>query len=232
MSAVQSQREFGDGPMARGAAAVYHVLVLEFLLILSASPGLILLFSLAPEPSNIPLVALALVPCGPALSATIFAWRAALSQGGLEPARHFVRGYRLNAVGILRWWVPALAVLAVLGIDLAHLDAIGSLNGGARVVLGMILVLVAIVVVVIMLHALVVTSLFELRTRDALKLALHHAGRFPWVTLGALSITVLGLGLTVMTSDWVPAVFGSLFALILFHNAKAIIRDIEENFTV
>ncbi|WP_216852917.1 hypothetical protein [Phytoactinopolyspora halotolerans] len=228
---MASDREFGDGPLARGAAAVYHALVLEFLLVLASSPGLVLLFSLVPDRSNIPLAALALVPLGPALSATVFAWRAVLTKGGLEPARHFWRGYRLNALAVLRWWVPALAVLALLGIDVAYLDAVGALDGTARAVLGLILVLLAVVVMIVAMHALVVTSLFELRTRDALRLALHHAGRFPLATLGLLSLALLALGVVALTSDWVLVLLGAVFALLLLHNAKPIITDIEENFT-
>lgn len=228
---ARGQREFGDGPLARGASAVYHTLVLELLLILTCAPGLAFLVLLVPDRSNIPLAALALVPCGPAVSATVFAWRRVLAAGGLEPARYFWRGYRLNAVAVLRWWVPALAVFVILGIDLTYVDAVAP-AGGARLVLTIGVAAVLAVVLVACAHALVLTSLFDLRTRDVVRLALHYTRCFPMAGLGALSITVLALGVVATTSDWVLALLGSIFALLLLHNAGPLITDIEENFTV
>lgn len=230
VEARSERREFGDGVLARGAAAVYHVVVLELLLLLTAGPGLVLLALLIPDRSNLPLAALAMVPAGPAVAATVFAWRAVLRHGGLEPARHFWRGYRLNAAPVLRWWVPALAVLTVLAVDLAHLDAVAP-PGALRLAFGAVLAAVTVGVAVTVLHALVLTALFDLRTRDLLRLAWRHAAGSPRVTLGAVSLAVLALGVVAVGSDWVLALTGSLFALLLLHNAAPMTADVEENHT-
>jgi uncharacterized membrane protein YesL len=224
-----STREFGDGVLARGAAAVHRTLVIEVLLLVTAAPGLLLLVSLAPDGSNAPLAALALVPAGPALAAALYAWRACLTEVGLEPARHFWRGYRANLSDVLRWWVPALVLLTVLVTNLAHLDA--AVGPVTAAVLRPLLVAVLVAVVLWAEHVLVLTALFAIRTRDAVRLGLHNLTGRPLVTLGFASLTVLAAAVVVLTSDWVLAALGSVFALLLLHNARAVVADVEENHT-
>ena len=194
-------REFGDGVLARGAAAVHRVLVIELGLLVAAAPGLVLLVLLVPDVSNAPLAALALVPVAPAVSAAVFAWRACLPEPGLEPMRHFVRGYRANALDVLRWWVPTLVLLTVLVTNLAHLEAAVPAQAARAAVRGVLLVLLG-AVVLWSAHMLVLTSL-----------------------------AVLACGVVVLTSDWVLALLGSLFALLLLHGARPMVADVEENHT-
>ena len=222
------RREFGDGVLARGAAAVHRVLVIELGLLLAAAPGLVLLALLVPDASNAPLAALALVPVGPAVSAAVFAWRATLREPGLEPLRHFVRGYRANVVDVLRWWVPTLVLLTVLVTNLAHLDAVITAPV-PRAVVRAVLLAVLVATPLWAAHVLVLTSLFTLRTRDAARLGLHHLGRR--ASAGAASLLVLAGGVVVLTSDWVLALLGSLFTLLLLHNARTMIVDVEEGVT-
>jgi uncharacterized membrane protein YesL len=222
-------REFGDGVLARGAAAVHRTLVIEVLLLVTAAPGLLLLVLLAPDSSNAPLAALALVPVGPALAAALYAWRACLGEIGLEPARHFWRGYRANLLDVLRWWVPALVVLTVLVTNLTHLDV--AVDPATGAVLRPLLVTVLVVVVLWAEHVLVLTALFAVRVGDAARLGLQNLAGRPLVTLGFASLTVLAGGVVVLTSDWVLAALGSLFALLLLHNARPVIADVEENHT-
>jgi hypothetical protein len=221
-------REFGDGVLARGAAAVHRVLVIELGLLVAAAPGLVLLALLVPDVSNAPLAALALVPVAPAVSAAVFAWRACLPEPGLEPMRHFVRGYRANALDVLRWWVPTLVLLTVLVTNLAHLEAAVPAQAARAAVRGVLLVLLG-AVVLWSAHMLVLTSVFALRTRDAARLALSHLGRR--ASLPAASLAVLACGVVVLTSDWVLALLGSLFALLLLHGARPMVADVEENHT-
>lgn len=221
-------REFGDGVLARGAAAVHRVLVIELGLLVAAAPGMLLLVLLVPDASNAPLAALALVPVGPAVSAAVFAWRASLAEPGLEPMRHFVRGYRANVRDVLAWWVPTLVLLTVLVTNLAHLDVAVPSPSARAAVQGLLLVMLAAAVPWVA-HMLVLTALFTLRTRDAARLALLHLGRRS--ALAAVSLSVLACGVVVLTSDWVLALLGSLFTLLLLHGAREMVADVEENHT-
>ncbi|MFB9660108.1 hypothetical protein ACFQS3_10105 [Glycomyces mayteni] len=57
-----SADEIGRGPLARGAALVYRMLVLEAQLLLAASPTVVAILLLDRDPSNLPLFVLALLP--------------------------------------------------------------------------------------------------------------------------------------------------------------------------
>jgi hypothetical protein len=129
---------------------------------------------------------------------------------------------------VLRWWVPALVLLTVLVTNLTHLDV--AVDPATGAVLRPLLVTVLVVVVLWAEHVLVLTALFAVRTGDA-RLGLHNMAGRPLVTLGFASLTVLAGAVVVLTSDWVLAALGSLFALLLLHNARPVIADVEENHT-
>src|SRR5690349_6331838 len=113
--AVGARAQFGAGPLSRAAALVYHVLVVELLLLVTAGPGLALLVLLDRDASNLPLVAACALPVGPALSAAIYALdRRKLDLTDLRPAAMFWRGYRLNVRGALQIWIPWLVWITLL----------------------------------------------------------------------------------------------------------------------
>ncbi len=226
MTATAPQRrEAGEGILARGALAVYTVLVYQGLLLLTASPGIAMLLLLRADASNLPLVALAAVPLGPSLAAALFAWRRALAEPSLQPARWFWRGYRLNALPVLRWWVPALGAATVLGINLLGADAV---PGGE--VLGAITVVLLVVLLLVAANALVITALYALRTRDVLRLAAYYVVRSPRATLATLALAVVIAASLVLLSELVPILLSAVLALALLHGARPIRSDIEENF--
>ncbi|MFG2060912.1 DUF624 domain-containing protein [Micromonospora sp. NPDC048871] len=121
-----TRREFGAGPLSRVAALVYTLLVVEVLLLVCAAPGLVASFALERHVSNLPLVAVCAVPLGPALSAALYALHhQRLDLTELHPARLFWRGYRVNLLGALLVWVPMLMWLALLAVNLVNLTAVG-----------------------------------------------------------------------------------------------------------
>src|SRR3954447_5063933 len=155
-SAVGGWERFGAGPLSRGAAFVYHLLVVEVLLLLTAGPGLVLLVLLDRDASNLPLVAACALPAGPALSAAVYALHhRQLDVTDLHPARTFWRGYRLNALGVLQIWAAWLLWVTVLAVGLANRAA-----AGVPAWWTVLLAVVAVVATLWMLNALVITSLF------------------------------------------------------------------------
>ncbi|TDB87018.1 DUF624 domain-containing protein, partial [Micromonospora fluostatini] len=121
---AQTWRQFGDGPLSRGAAHVYTLLVVGVLLVATTLPGLVPLVLLGSDVSNLPLVAACLLPVGPAVSAALYALRHQRPDlTDLRPAALFLRGYRANLGGTLRIWVPLLAWLTVVAVNLANLAA-------------------------------------------------------------------------------------------------------------
>lgn len=222
--------EVGSGVLSRISAWVYWALVVEGLLLLTGAPGIVLLLLLAPSAGTVPLAALCLVPVGPALAAAVFAWRDFLdAQPGdrdLQPARHFWRGYRLNWRDVLRWWVPALVVLAVLGVNASAGGAVRG--GGAFAVASLVL---GAAVLVWAGNAVVLSALFAFRTRDVARLSAYYLAARPVAGLGVLALLVVAGGLAVLTTDWLVVLLGSVLVLLLVRNAQPVIADAKERFT-
>ncbi|MEU5903382.1 DUF624 domain-containing protein [Micromonospora sp. NPDC047467] len=227
MSTAHAWRQFGDGPLSRITSRVYVLLVVELLLLLTTLPGLLPLLLLGRDPSNLPLVAVLLLPVGPAISAALYALRHQRPDlTDLRPAALFWRGYRANLSGVLRVWVPTLLWLTVLAVNLAYRDAAGLATWWA-----VPLLLIAVGVTLCAANALVVTSLFDFRTRDVLRLAVHFLVRTPGVTVGNALLLAAAAGITAVLSEVVLAMLGSIAVLAFLRVGDPMVRLIRKEFT-
>lgn len=205
---------FGTGPLSQMAALVYHLLVIEVLLLVTAGPGLAVLTLLDRHPSNAPLAVLCLLPAGPAVSAAIYALRhRRLDPADLRPAALFLRGYRLNARQAVQIWAIGSTVVAVQ-----------VWAGGAVLVVGGVAALWV-------LNALVITSLFAFRTRDVARLSAYLLIAKPSVTVANLCILVAAAGGVWWWSEAVVALAGSLLVLGLLSNSRGLIGVVRKEFT-
>jgi hypothetical protein len=224
---TQAGRQFGEGPLARASALVYTLLVVEALFLVCSVPGLAALVLLDHDASNVPLAAACALPIGPALSAAVYAVRRrSVDLTDLRPAAAFWRGYRLNVAGALRIWVPSLVVLTVLAVNLTHL---GSANVPAW--WAVLLVLIAVLVTLVVVNALVITSLFAFRAVDVLRLAAYFLGRRPGVAVGNLGLLVVAAGLTAVTSEAVVMLLASVFASALLLTSRPMVAEVTRRFT-
>ncbi|MFF3942130.1 hypothetical protein [Streptomyces phaeofaciens] len=220
--------DFGTGVLSRAAALLHTLLTVEALLLAAASPGLAALFLLDPDPANLPLAAVCLLPLGPALSAALYA----LHHRGrdltdLHPALAYARGWRLNAVPALALWTPLLAWLTVIAFTLTHFAATGLPRWWAA-----LLGLTGAVSLLWGAHALVLTSLFAFRSRDTARLAAYFLLRHARATAGAGSLLVLAAGLTALLTEALPALLAAPLLLSLLHSERPVIAETEEDFTV
>lgn len=224
---ARADDEIGPGPLCRASAVVYWFVVIEALFALTTVPALGWLLFLEPHWSNVPLVVALAIPVGPAVSASLFAWRKFTEERDLKPARHFWRGYRLNWADALRLWVPALVVLVLLGFNLANLT-----STDAPVAFGVVGAVVAVVAVVWTAHALLVTSLFSFRARDVSRVAAYFLLSKPLASLGVLSLAVLTLAATWWAGDWLPLALGSVLTYLLWRNGAPIVAEVHRRFVV
>ncbi|MGP4007822.1 hypothetical protein [Streptomyces sp. 4N124] len=218
---------FGTGVLSRAAALIHTLVTVEALLLLVASPGPAGLLFLGADPSNLPLVAVCLLPLGPALSAALYALHHRdRDLIDLHPARTYGRGLRLNTAPVLKLWAPLLAWLTVIAFTLTHFYATG-LPGWWAVLLGAIgagsLLWGA--------HALVLTSLFAFRTRDTVRLAAYFLFRHARATLAAASLLVLTAVSTALLTEALPALLAAPLLLSLLHSSRPVIAETEEDFT-
>ncbi|WP_433308459.1 DUF624 domain-containing protein [Micromonospora sp. CA-269861] len=224
--AAQTWRQFGDGPLSRITSRVYILLVVELLLLLTTVPALLPLLLLGRDPSNLPLVALFLVPVGPAISAALYAVRHQRTDlTDLRPAALFWRGYRANVFGVLRIWVPTLLWLTVLAVNLAYRGAVGLASWWA-----VPLVLIGVGVTLGAANALVITSLFDFRTRDVLRLAVHFLVRTPGVPVGNALLLAAAAGITAVFSEAVLMLFASVAVLAFLRISDPMIHLIRKEF--
>ncbi|MEV4564543.1 DUF624 domain-containing protein [Nonomuraea sp. NPDC049419] len=227
MSDLTTSRKFGTGPLSRGSALIYTLLIVKLLVLLTAVPGLVALVLLDRDASNVPLMAACLLPAGPALSAALYALR---HRSGdlteLSPATAFWRGYRLNFGAALKIWVPWLLVLALAGTNLANFAAAGVPGWW-----GALLIVLAAGGTLWVANALVITSLFAFRAVDVAKLAAYALGRFPAATLANACLLIVAGGVVLIASEAVLALLASVLTATLLWNSRAMITEVQQRFT-
>ena len=226
-SATASRREFGDGPLAHVVALVYNLLVVELLMLVTTAPGLVLLVLLDRDASNLPLVAACAVPIGPAASAALYTLhhrRRDLT--ALRPAAAFGHGYRANVRGALQIWIPLVAWLTIIALNLANFSAAGVPGWWAA-----LLVLVAVAATLWAVNALVITSLFTFRVKDVARLAAYFLVHAPGVAVGNACLIIVAAGVAVLSSEAVLAFLAAVLALILLRTCRPMITEILKEFT-
>lgn len=226
MTDRRAYREPGDGPLARVSALAYWLVVVMLLVVVAVAPGYLPLMLLERDVSNIPLVALCLLPVGPAYCAAVFALHRRENDDDLRPARAFLRGYRRGLGDALRLWAPALGVLALLTVNAALVELAPVPDG-----FELVMVVLGALVLAWAVHALTIAALFSFRSRDVARLAGHYLVAKPLVTLGILSYVVLAGAVVHLVSDWALALLGSLLAAALLRNARPVLHDVTSRFT-
>lgn len=227
MSGTAVARRFGEGPLSRVVALVYTLLAVEFLIVVTTSPGLVALLLLDRDASNVPLAALCLVPVGPAVCAALYAvhrHRGDLTD--LRPWGWFWHGYRTSFAGSLRLWVPYLVWMTIFGVNVTHLAAAGVPRWWAG-----LLVVLAVAATLWLGNALVIEALFAFRSRDVARLAGYFLGRTWGVTLGACCLLVVAVAVTVLFSEAVLVLLAALLALALVVNARPLVAGVRRDFT-
>lgn len=218
---------FGTGPLSRISALVYNLLVVELLFLATTVPGLIGLTLLGRDASNAPLAAVCLLPVGPALTAAMYALRhRSRDLTDLHPAAAFWRGYRLNAVPALKVWVPWLAWMTVIVLNLANFSAAGVPDWWA-----VLLLLVALAATLWIVNALVITSLFEFRAVDVARLAAYFLLHPFRSALAVVCLLIVAAGVTLVASEAVLALLTSVFVTALLRYHRPMIDEVRERFT-
>jgi len=220
-----TRRTFGEGPLSRATALVYTLLVVEGMLVVTTGPTLVVLTLLERDASNVPLVTLAAVPLGPAVAAALTALRAPRDITDLRPAAEFWRGYRRDARQVLALWVPALLVLTVVAVNLAHLDA-----GGVPRAWAVPLWVIGVVAALWAVDATTIVSQFAFRSRDVARLSLWFLLAAPGVTLGVLGVLMTAAVVVTLSSEAVLLLGGSLFTGMLLLVTRPLAARVERDF--
>jgi len=219
--------EVGKGSIGKMSKVIYWYGIMSALLALTALPSLVIAFLLAQDASNIPLFALAMLPLGPAISAALYTVRARYRSEDAGPWRAFWRGYRLNFFTVLKFWVPALILLGIIGFSLAF-GYLMALSLPYRIGL----FIVGGLVVVIAMHAVSIATFFNFRFTDTLRLAAYQLFTNKLATVGMLVVAVLAFGLLWFANEFVLLLAGGLLAILWFQQERPVLNSIYHQFTV
>ena len=203
---------------------VYWFLVIDVLLVLAASPALLLWTLLSPGPVSSALFVIAGLPLLPAVSAALYACRAWREDQELVPARQFLRGYRLNALDSLRAGGPVLLVLALVAFNLSYSTAPRS---GLATIAFLILGGVALLVLV---RALSIVSRFSFRIRDIFRLTAFTLLVKPLSSLALVSLGVLTFGIILLIGEFLLLATASLLVYALWVSEQPVAQLLTEQF--
>src|SRR5690606_21034689 len=175
---------------------VYWFLALDVMLLVAATPTILLWTVMSPGPLGSLLFVIAALPLLPALSAGLYACRSWREDRDLIPARQFLRGYRVNALDSLRVGTPVMLLVALAAFNLTRSSSPGLGVGEiAFLVVGTAALLV-------LLRALAIVSRFSFRVRDVLRLSVFTLLVRPLSTLALLSLGVLTLGIVLAVGEF------------------------------
>jgi len=220
--------QFGDGVLFRFTNHVYWLLATECCFVVASLPFVGALLFLDRDASNAILYAIAGAFLGPALAATLHCVRKIMREQDLDPIRDFLRGYRLNIVDSLTYWVPSVVVLTMLLLNLRFTATRGSAWGGA---LQTATLAVAVLGSLWLMNMMVISTSFNFRQRDLARLSVYYLGKALRITLGNLSVLFLAAVLLLLTSDWVLLLCGSLFVYLFALNTADLVTKVEVRFT-
>ncbi len=168
---------------------VYLGLMVNFLVLITASPLVVLLITTDPALSW-PLLALAAPLAAPALTGAFTAFRE-FGRGEPQVVRSFLRGWRATALKALAIGAAATASVVVLLVDVRAVA-----TSPASVMIVPVLALLTVIAVATALVALVaLAEAPAARMRDILKAALYLCVRRWYLTVLSFAVLVVQLGL-------------------------------------
>lgn len=218
--------EIGHGVLGKGSKAIYWYFVLTLLMVVATLPAVILLLLITITPQNFILIALALIPLGPAISAGLYTVRARLRSEDEGPFRAFWRGYKTNFVGVLKFWIPALIILGIIGFTLAFGGLIG-LTAVYRIGL----IVIATMFGAWVAHAIAITTFFNLRFSDIARLATSYLFIMPKATFGIFALLIILGAVFWYISPLVPPLLAGILIWFLYQNERQLFVHAYQNFT-
>jgi hypothetical protein len=233
---AQKKAEYGSGPLFRAAAVVYGVMMAGVLLVLANMLLVLapLLVSLAGASTLLAagVVAAALVPVGPSLVAASYAFNRLLTGEETGIFRDFLRGYRSNVRQALAVWLPYLAVMAVVVLNLLLLTGtFDAGNPGLAAARAGLLVL-GLLVATAGVTAMLLVSRFAFRVRDFHRLSLYCLGAQRRVSLGNAGILFISAFLLTATTAGLLLFIAAPVVFLICLNSRPLLTFIEAKFTL
>lgn len=217
--------ELGRGSWGRTTVVLHRLLAITAAFVLACLPVMASTV-LASSALTTVLGVLLLGAVAAALSAALAAWDSEGRAVHPQPWTAYWRGYRRNAVDVLRVVLPALLVGAVIAVSVADLGGAGVGSG-----YGLLLIILAAVVAIVATRSVIIASFFSFRTRDVWRLACFTLFRKPAATIALIALLVCAIGVVWLLGEAVLVLLGGIAARLLLHYERGVIGLVRDEFT-
>lgn len=218
--------DLSRGPLGRATVTLHRFGAIGLAFVLASLPAVAGAVLLPPSGLTLGLLVLLSGSIAVAVSASLAAWRDERTSVHPAPWSAFWRGYRRNALDVVRATVPGLLLVAVVAVTVVNADGAGIGRGYVWLLLG-----IAGVTTLIGLRVTVLASVFSFRTRDLWRLAAYTLFRVPRATVALLALVICAVGLVWLTNEAVLLVLGGAAARLLLHYEQPVIDHVRERFT-
>jgi len=184
--------------------------------------------TLEPVISNMIIIFLALIPTGPAITALCYVMDKLVRDGEISPTKDFFYGYKLNFKDTLKVWLPMLAAIFILIIDLQYFY---QENTKIHQILAIIFLVAIILLICVLQYTFPITAKFGFRTRDIFKLSIYYSFKKVKITTGNIGIMIIAFFLMIITTNFLFLFIASVLSYLLTLNSRAVIEGIKMNYT-
>ncbi len=225
---MNKQQEFGQGILSVVTNHIYWFMLTNIYFVFCNLIFLIAFMTLEPELSNMILIFIALIPTGPAITALCYVMDKLVREKEISPTRDFFYGYKINLKDTLKVWLPMIVAIFILIVDLQYFYQESTK-------INQIMAIVFLVglgfLICILLYVFPITAKFKFRMRDVFKLSFYYSFKKLKITTGNIGILIIALFLMIITTDFLFIFIASVLSYVLTLNSRAVIDDIEENYT-
>jgi hypothetical protein len=219
--------ELGRGPLGRASVVLHRYAAISLGCVLASLPAAAGALLLPWEGLAVLLIVLLTGSVAAALSAALAAWRDEARTVHPEPWSAFWRGWRRNAVDVLRAVAPGLVVVGIVSVTVVNIGGAGIGPGYAWLLLG-----IAGVTTLIGIRVTVLATMFAFRTRDLWRLAAYTLFRVPRATVALLAMVICAVGLVWITNEAALLALVGVLARWLLHHERPVIDLVRDQFTL
>lgn len=225
---MNKHQEFGQGILSVVTNYIYWFMLTNIYFVFCNLIFLFAFITLEPELSNMILIFLALIPTGPAITALCYVMDKLVREKEISPTKDFFYGYKINFKDTLKVWLPILAAIFILIIDLQYFY-----QDSTRIhqILAIVFLVGLGFLFCILLYVFPITAKFKFRMRDVFKLSIYYSFKKLKTTTGNIGILIIAIFLMLITTDFLFLFIASVLSYVLTLNSRAVINDIEENYT-
>ncbi|MEK3890117.1 YesL family protein [Bacillus sp. FSL K6-3431] len=225
---MDNRKEFGQGIFFVISNYIYWLMLINIYFVFCNIIFLFFFMTLEPVFSNLIIIFIALIPTGPAIMALCYVMDKLVCEKEVSPTRDFFYGYKLNFKDTLKVWIPMLALIFILIIDLQYFYEDST---ATNQVLSIVFLVVLTLLICLSFYVFPITAKFKFRTRDIFKLSIYYSFKKLKISLGNIGIMIIGLFLMFMTSNFLILFIVGVLSYVLTLNSKEVIEDIKLNYT-